>query len=73
MTRNNKVTKYLIGCSYKNDEFDRSFLFRDCIMRVMELQPLFPFTSCKRNLKYYFFTQSYTFRYVRIRIEYEMF
>ena len=25
MTRNNTVTKQLIGCSYKNDEFDWSF------------------------------------------------
>ena len=37
MTRNNAVTKSLIGPSYKNDEFDWSFLFRDCIMRVMKL------------------------------------
>ena len=29
------VTKQSIGRSYKNDEFDWSFLFRDCIMRVM--------------------------------------
>ena len=25
--------------SYKNDEFDWSFSFRDCIMRVMEVEP----------------------------------
>ena len=37
MTRYNTVTKELIGCSYKNNEFDWSFLFRDCIMPVMEL------------------------------------
>ena len=37
MARNNTVTKELIGRSYKNDEFDWSFLFRDCIMRAMEL------------------------------------
>ena len=37
MTRNNTVTKYLIGRSYKNDKFDWSFLFRVCVKRVMEL------------------------------------
>ena len=37
MTLNNTVTKKLIGHSYKNDEFDWSSLFRDYIMRVMEL------------------------------------
>ena len=37
ITRNNTVTNELIGRSYKNDEFDWSFLFRYCIMRVMEL------------------------------------
>ena len=38
MTRINAVTvKLLIGRSYKNDEFDWSFLFRDCVMRVMKL------------------------------------
>ena len=37
-TRNNTVTKYLIGRSYRNDEFDWSFLFRNCIMRVMEIK-----------------------------------
>ena len=37
MARNNTVRKYLIGRSYKNDEFDWSFLFCDSIMRVMEL------------------------------------
>ena len=37
MARNNTVRKYLIGRSYKNDEFDWSFLFRDSIMRVIEL------------------------------------
>ena len=41
MTPNNTVAKLLIGRSYKNDEFDLSFLFRDCIMHVMELLPSF--------------------------------
>ena len=30
-------TKYLIGRSYKNHEFDWLFLFPDCIMHVIEL------------------------------------
>ena len=30
-----RLTK--IGVSYENDAFDLTFLFRDCVMRVMEL------------------------------------
>ena len=32
MSRNKQSQKYLIGRSYKNDEFDRPFLFGDCII-----------------------------------------
>ena len=35
----------LIGRSYKNDEFDWSCLFRDCIMRVMEYTTQFGFRA----------------------------
>ena len=37
MSRNKQSRKYLIGRSYKNDEFDWSFLFGDCIMRNMKM------------------------------------
>ena len=32
MSRNIQSRKYLIGCSYKNDEFDWPFLFGNCII-----------------------------------------
>ena len=45
-----------IGHSYKNDEFDWSFLFCDSIMRVMELKPNFVIL-CKFLNRHYSFLQ----------------